>query len=84
MKMADPLAAGEAAQDALERFGELTICAEFGDGWLCTHPATPEDPPRLSGRDDRGCEVWMRRWRCVADHWYFLEASAPGRPSGAR
>lgn len=82
--MADPVAVAEAGQDALDRFGEVTVCAEFGDGWSCTYPATPEGPPRLSGRDDRGCEVWMRRWRCVAGHWYFLEASAPGRPSDAR
>jgi hypothetical protein len=81
--MADPVAVAEATQDALDRFGEVTICAEFDDGWSCTHPATPEGPPRLSGRDDRGCEVWMRRWRHVAGHWYFLEASARGRSSDA-
>jgi hypothetical protein len=82
--MADPVAVAEATQDALDRLGEVTVCAEFGDGWSCTHPATPEGPPRLSGRDDQGCEVWMRRWRCVAGHWYFLEASAPVGPSDAR
>jgi hypothetical protein len=82
--MADPLAVADAAQDALDRFGELTICAEFGDGWSCPHPATPDAAPRCVGRDDRASEVWMRRWRCVAGHRYFLEASAPGRTSDAR
>ena len=41
MRMVDPLAVAEAAQDALDRLGEVTICAEFGDGWSCTQPATP-------------------------------------------
>jgi hypothetical protein len=31
--MIDPVALAEAAQDALDRFVELTACAEFGDGW---------------------------------------------------
>jgi hypothetical protein len=79
MRMADPLVVAEGAQDALDRFGEVTICAEFGHGWSCTQPATPEGPPRLLGRDDRGCEMRMRRWRCVAGHWYYLEALAPDR-----
>ena len=57
MRMADPLAVAVAAQDALDRFGEVTICAEFGHGWSCTQPATPVGSPRIVGRDDRGCEV---------------------------
>jgi len=32
MRMADPFAVAEAAHDALDRFGEVTICTEFGDG----------------------------------------------------
>lgn len=75
--MTDPVALAEAAQDVLDRLGELTACAEFVDGWSCSQPATPDRPPRLIGRDDRGCEVWMRRWRCVAGHWYELERPAP-------
>jgi hypothetical protein len=43
MRMADPLAVAEAAKDALDRFGEVTICAEFGHGWSCTQPATQLD-----------------------------------------
>jgi hypothetical protein len=39
--MAEPIAVAEAAQDALDRFSELTTCDEFGDGWSCTQPATP-------------------------------------------
>ena len=35
--------------------------------------------PRIIGRDDRSCEVWMRRWRCVTGHWYDLETPAPDR-----
>jgi hypothetical protein len=42
MRMADPLAVAEAAQDPLDRFGEVTICAEFGHGWSCMQPATPD------------------------------------------
>jgi hypothetical protein len=79
MRMIDPVAVAEAAQDALDRLGELTVCAEFGDGWSCTQPATPDGPARFVGRDDRGCEVWMRRWRCVAGHWYDLETLPPDR-----
>lgn len=52
--MIDAVAVAEVAQDALDRFGELTVCAEFGDGWSCTEPATPDGPPRIIGRDDRG------------------------------
>lgn len=82
--MIDAVAVAEAAQDALDRFGELTVCAafgdgEFGDGWSSTQPAAPDGPPRIIGRDDRGCEVWMRRWRCVAGHWYVVETPAPDR-----
>jgi hypothetical protein len=33
MRMIDPVALAEAAHDALDRFGELTAYAEFGDGW---------------------------------------------------
>lgn len=79
MRMVNPVAVTEAAQDALDRFAELTACAEFGGGWSCTQPATPDGPLRIIGRDDRGREVWMRRWRCVAGHWYDVEAPAPGR-----
>ena len=82
--MVDPIAVAEAAQDALDRFGELTICAEFGDGWSCTQPATPDGPSRCVGRDDRGREVWMQRWRCVAGHCYCLETSAPDRTEDTR
>jgi hypothetical protein len=74
----DPIALAEAAEDALDRFGELTECAEFGYGWSCTRPTTPDGPPRIIGRDDRGCDVWMQRWQCVAGHWYDLE-TAPDR-----
>jgi hypothetical protein len=84
MGMAEPLAVPEAAQDASDRFREVTICAEFGDGWSCTQPAMPDGPPRCIGRDDRGYEVWMRRWRCIAGHWYDLEAPARGQTSDAR
>jgi hypothetical protein len=66
MRMADPLAVAKAAQDALDPFGEVTICAEFGDGCSCTQRAGPDGSPRCVGRDDRGCEVWMRRRRCIA------------------
>jgi hypothetical protein len=79
MRMTHPLAVAEAAQDALDRFGEVTICAELGDGWSCTQPATPDGSARCVGRNDRGSEVWMRRWRCVAGHRYDLEALAPDR-----
>ena len=77
MRMIDVVALAEAAQDLLDRLYELTACVEFGDGWSCTQPATPDGPARFVGRDDRGCEVWMRRWRCVAGHWYDLETPAP-------
>jgi hypothetical protein len=77
MRMIDPVAVAEAAQEALDRFAELTVCVEFRDAWSCTQPATPDGPPRIIGRDDRGREVWMRRWRCVAGHWYDLETPAP-------
>jgi hypothetical protein len=84
MRMIEQVAVAEAAQDALDRFSELMACAEFGDGWSCTQPATPDGPPRLIGRDDRGCEVWMRRWRCVAGHWYDLATPAPAGMGDAR
>jgi hypothetical protein len=29
--------------------------------------------------DDRGAEVWMQRYRCVASHWDDLETPAPDR-----
>lgn len=77
MRMIDPVAVAEAALDALDRLDELTRCAEFGDGWSCTYPATPDGPSRIIGRDDRGREVWMRRWRCVAGHWYDVDTPAP-------
>jgi hypothetical protein len=79
--MIDPVALplAEVAQDALERFGELTACATFGDEWSCPQPATPDGPPRFIGRDNRGYEAWTRRWRCVAGHWYDLETPAPNR-----
>jgi hypothetical protein len=67
----------EEAQDALERFGEMTECLRYGQGWSCTLLATPESSSRVMGRDDRGNEVWMRRFRCVAEHWYEVETSAP-------
>ena len=79
MRMIDPVALADAAQDALDRFVELTACAEFGDGWSCTQPATRNGPARFIGRDDRGCEVWMRRWRCVVGHCHDLEMLAPDR-----
>jgi hypothetical protein len=31
------------------------------------------------GRDDRSCEVWMRRRRCATGHWY---ASKPWHSTG--
>jgi hypothetical protein len=79
MRMIDPATLAEAAQGALDRFGELTVCAEFGDHWSCTQPATPDGPARFVGLDGRGSEVWMRRWRCVAGHRYDLETLAPAR-----
>jgi hypothetical protein len=84
MRMTDSLAVAEAAQDALDRFSEVTICAEFGHGWSCTQPATPVGSPRIIGRDDRGCEVWMRRRWCVAGYWYDLETPAPTGTGDAR
>lgn len=75
--MINQVAVAEAAQDALDRFGELTVCAEFGDGWSCTQPATRDGPPRIIGWDDGGREVRMRRWRCVAGHSCDLETPAP-------
>ena len=78
----DPIVQAEEAQEALERFGEVTGCAQFGEGWSCTMPATPEGPSRVIGLDDRGNEVWMRRYRCVAGHWYDVETPAP-EPVGA-
>ena len=84
MRMVDPLAVAEAAQDALDRFGEVTICAEFGDGWSCTQPATPDGSPQCIGRDDRGCEVRTRRGLCGAGHWDDLEAPAPTGTKDAR
>ena len=77
MEMRDPIALADSALDALDRFAELTACAEFRTGWSCTQPAVPAEHPRFVGRDDRGCEVWMRRWGCLAGHWYDLEVPAP-------
>jgi hypothetical protein len=77
--LTDPVALAEAAQDALDRLGELAACAEFGYDWSCIYPAAPDGYARLVGRDDRTREVWMRRWRCVAGHWYDLETPAPVR-----
>jgi hypothetical protein len=79
MRINDQVALAAAAQDALGLVGELTECAQFGDGWSCTQPATPDGPAQLIGRDDRGGEVWMRRNRCAARHWYDLETPAPDR-----
>ena len=76
MGMIDPSRSLRQRRTRLDRLGELTGCAEFGDGRSCTYPATPDGPPRIIGRDDRGFEVWMRRWRCVAAHWYDLETPA--------
>jgi hypothetical protein len=73
----DPIVQVEEAEDALERFGELTECLQYGHGWSCTMPATPDGAPRLLGHDDRGREVWMRKHRCVAGHWYLVETPAP-------
>lgn len=73
MRMADPFARAETAKGVLDRFGDVTVCAEFGPGWSCTQLATPVGSPRIIGRDDQGCEVWMRLWRCVAGHSYDLE-----------
>jgi hypothetical protein len=67
----------EEGQDALERFGEMTECLQYGQGRSCTLPATSESSSRVMGRDDRGNEVWMRRFRCVADHTQQVETSAP-------
>ncbi len=39
----------EEAQDALERFGEMTECLQCGQGWSCTLPATPESSSRVIG-----------------------------------
>jgi hypothetical protein len=41
MRMSDQVALAEAAQDALELFGELTECAQVGDGWSCSNPRHP-------------------------------------------
>jgi hypothetical protein len=73
----DPIALAEATQDALERFGEVTACLQYGEGWSCTQAATPEGPPELVGHDHAGREVWVRRYRCVAGHWYHVETPAP-------
>jgi hypothetical protein len=63
--MIDPVAVAEATQDALDRLGELTACAEFDDGWSCTYPAAPDGSAiRRSGRPrPRGVDaaVAMRR-----------------------
>ena len=73
----DPIVQAVGAQDALERFAEVTGCLQYGEGWSCTQPATPDGPQQVSGHDDRGNEVWMRRYRCVAGHWYHVETPAP-------
>jgi len=73
----DPILQAEAVQDAVERFGEVGECLQYGDSWSCTMPATPDGPARLMGHDDRANEVWTRRFRCVAGHWYDVETSAP-------
>ena len=65
------------ALDAFERLGEVTECLQHGRGWSCTMPATPEGSSRMIGRDDRGNEVWMRRFLCVAGHRYDVETAAP-------
>ncbi|HEY7667420.1 MAG TPA: hypothetical protein VIE12_04780 [Actinomycetota bacterium] len=73
----DPIVQVEEAEEALERFDEVTGCLQYGEGWSCTQPATPDGPPQLFGHDDRRNEVWMRRFRCVAGHWYHVETPAP-------
>jgi hypothetical protein len=67
----------EEAQDALERFGEITGCLQYGPGWSCTMPAAPEASSRVIDRDDRGNEVWTRGFRCVAGHRYEVETATP-------
>jgi hypothetical protein len=50
MRMIDPVALAEAARDALDRFGEVSVCAQFGHGWSCMQPAIPDGSPRRFGR----------------------------------
>ena len=75
----DPIALATEGQDALERFGGVGACLQYGEGWSCTQSAMPDGPPRLIGHDDRGNEVWMYRYLCVAGHRYHLETPAPDR-----
>lgn len=55
--MSDPVAMADAAQDALDRFGEVTIFAEFGNGWTCTHSAGTGGASSTRRPDDRGGEA---------------------------
>jgi hypothetical protein len=67
MRMIDSVALAEAAQDALDRFGEVTACVEFR-AW-----------PFMAAARHAGWARPNRRRRCVAGHWYYLETLAPTR-----
>lgn len=82
MRIIDPVVLAEAAQGALDRLGELTARRVRGR-LVCTQPATPDGPARFIDRDDRGSEVWMRRWRCVAGQWYHSKRWHPTGRSDA-
>lgn len=65
----DPIALAEQAQQDLADFLEEGECEEPG----CDQHAAPTGPAYVFGRDQDGLLVYMRKWRCVAGHWYHVE-----------